>query len=225
MGLLTGVPYHFSSFIRQRLQKIPIKIFDLPPFLKISFLVDYSSAWLQCCRCPLDIIQRQNWWSADMISLLFSNISLLVHEYYNKDDCCVRVWDASKPVTTIQLIIRTVSESEMPPSQLPPSLRVEIVQGRNVFPSIICKKCDRFPTQHRCLVEVTTGGYLFDGLVVCGAAVCAICSAKCGQEGTFRCGMHAATSSERRATEPYEYATTFVTEGESATRSSSEYQK
>jgi hypothetical protein len=119
---------------------------------------------------------------------------LLVHEYYNKDDCCVRVRDAVKPATTIQLIIITESESEMPPSQLPPSLRVEIVQGRNVFPSIICEECDRFPTQHRCLVEVTTGGYLFDGLVVCGAAVCAICSTKCGQEGTFRCGLHAATT-------------------------------
>jgi hypothetical protein len=102
----------------------------------------------------------------------------------------------------------------MPPSQLPPSLRVEIVQGRNVFPSIICKECDHFPTQHRCLIEVTTGGYLFDGLVVCGAAVCVICSAKFGQEGTFRCVMHAATSSERHATEPNEYATTFVTEKE-----------
>ncbi len=84
--------------------------------------------------------------------------------------------------------------------------------GKNVFPSIICEECDCFPTQQICLVEVTTGGYLFDGLVMCGAAVCVICSAQFSQEGTFRCVMQAVTSYERHATEPRDYATNFVME-------------
>jgi hypothetical protein len=36
-----------------------------------------------------------------------------------------------------------------------PKLRVTFFNGRNVFPSILCKECERFPTQHRCLFDVT----------------------------------------------------------------------
>jgi hypothetical protein len=30
----------------------------------------------------------------------------------------------------------------------PPRLRVEVVQGRNVFPSILCEVCNHLPTMH-----------------------------------------------------------------------------
>jgi hypothetical protein len=69
----------------------------------------------------------------------------------------------------------------------PPRLRVEVVQGRNVFPSILCEDCNRLPTQHRCLNEVTTNGYLFEDMLVCGLAICALCSSNYGNEGVFRC--------------------------------------
>jgi hypothetical protein len=69
----------------------------------------------------------------------------------------------------------------------PPRLRAEVVQGRNVFPSILCEDCNRLPTQHRCLNEVTTNGYLFEDMLVCGLAICALCSSNYGNEGVFRC--------------------------------------
>ncbi len=96
--------------------------------------------------------------------------------------------------------------SEMPPGQLLPRLQVEVVQGKNVFPSIICEESKCYPTQHRCLVEVTDGGFFFDGLVMCGIAVCAICSAKFGQEGTFRYAEHTPTIYEGPTTEAHEPA-------------------
>jgi hypothetical protein len=46
----------------------------------------------------------------------------------------------------------------------PPRLYVEVVQGRNVVPSILCEVCNQLPTQHRCLNEVTTDGDLFEGM-------------------------------------------------------------
>jgi len=71
-----------------------------------------------------------------------------------------------------------------------PTLLVETINGRNVFPSIPCEQCDKYPTNHRCLVEVDEDGYAFEGMLVCGMAICAICSSKCGNEGTFRCYEH-----------------------------------
>jgi hypothetical protein len=42
-------------------------------------------------------------------------------------------------------------------------------------------------------VEVTDGGYLFEGLIVCGIAVCTIlCGADFGNECSFKCAEHAA---------------------------------
>jgi hypothetical protein len=33
-------------------------------------------------------------------------------------------------------------------------------------------------------------GYLFEGMLVCGLAICALCSSKYGNEGVFRCEKH-----------------------------------
>jgi hypothetical protein len=96
--------------------------------------------------------------------------------------------------------------SPMPPSQILSRLRVEVVQGKNVFPSVICEECDNYPTHHRCLVEVSDGGFLFDGLAVCGIAVHAICSAEFGNEGLFKCAEHAPTIYERPVTEAHDSA-------------------
>jgi hypothetical protein len=75
-----------------------------------------------------------------------------------------------------------------------PWLRFEAVQGRKVFPSILCEDCGRLPTQHRCLVKVSKEGYLFEGAVVCGFAICSPCSSKYGEEGIFHCNLHKAVS-------------------------------
>jgi hypothetical protein len=37
---------------------------------------------------------------------------------------------------------------------------------------------------------VTTDGYLFEGILVCGLAICALCSSNYGIEGVFRCEKH-----------------------------------
>lgn len=71
-----------------------------------------------------------------------------------------------------------------------PQLQVQCLNGREVFPSIICEECDRYPTQHRCLFEVSVDGYLFEGRQVCGIAVCSICSSSFGNEGFFTCAEH-----------------------------------
>ncbi len=39
-------------------------------------------------------------------------------------------------------------------------------------------------------MEVSKDGYLFEGLIVCGLAICALCSNKYGNEGVFRCEQH-----------------------------------
>jgi len=78
-------------------------------------------------------------------------------------------------------------------SQLP-WLRVEVVQGQKVFPSILCKDCGRLPTQHQCLVKVSKDGYLFEGAVICGFPICSPCSSKYGEEGIFLCNLHKAVS-------------------------------
>lgn len=71
-----------------------------------------------------------------------------------------------------------------------PKLRVDVVGGRNVFPKVTCEECDRFPTQHRCLTEVQSDGYLLDGRLVCGIAVCSICISLFGTEGIYKCAEH-----------------------------------
>lgn len=70
-----------------------------------------------------------------------------------------------------------------------PTLRVESINGRSVFPSILCEECVTLPTQHRCLTEVING-YLFENRVVCGFAICALCSSRHGNEGVFKCKDH-----------------------------------
>ena len=82
-----------------------------------------------------------------------------------------------------------------------PKLRVQLINGREVFPSIICEECDRYPTQHRCLFEVDGYGYLFDGRQVCGTAVCSICSSSFGNEGIFTCAEHSSTKENERPAE------------------------
>jgi hypothetical protein len=82
-----------------------------------------------------------------------------------------------------------------------PKLRVQFINGRDVFPSIICEECDRYPTQHRCLFEVDGHGYLFDGRQVCGTAVCSICSSSFGNEGIFTCAEHSSTKENERPAE------------------------
>ena len=72
----------------------------------------------------------------------------------------------------------------------PPRLRVDVVNGRKVFPAILCEDCGNLPTQHRCLVEVSREGFLFESILVCGVAICALCSQKYGGEGIFRCRDH-----------------------------------
>jgi hypothetical protein len=42
---------------------------------------------------------------------------------------------------------------------------------------------------------------LFDGLALCGIAVCDICSANFGSDGSFKCAEHAPTVYERLTTE------------------------
>ena len=71
-----------------------------------------------------------------------------------------------------------------------PKLHVEVLQGRKVFPSILYEDCGRLPMQHRCLAEVTSNGYLFDGVVVCGFAIYSPCSSKHGNEGIYCCELH-----------------------------------
>jgi hypothetical protein len=79
-----------------------------------------------------------------------------------------------------------------------PKLRVTFLNGRDVFPSILCEECGRFPTQHRCLFDVTKHGYLFDGHQVCGTAVCSICASSFGNEGIFTCAEHSSTKENER---------------------------
>ncbi len=79
-----------------------------------------------------------------------------------------------------------------------PKLRVQFLNGRDVFPSILCEECERFTTQHRCLFDVTKHGYLFDGCQVCGTAVCSICASSFGNEGIFTCAEHSSTKENER---------------------------
>jgi hypothetical protein len=41
---------------------------------------------------------------------------------------------------------------------------------------------------------VSKDGYLFEGAVVCGFAICSPCSSKYGEAGIFRCNLHKAVS-------------------------------
>jgi hypothetical protein len=71
----------------------------------------------------------------------------------------------------------------------PPKLRVEFVNGRSVFPSVLCEECNRLPMQHRCLTEVTSA-YFFEDSLVCSFAICALCSSRFANEGVFKCKDH-----------------------------------
>jgi hypothetical protein len=113
-----------------------------------------------------------------------------------------RCYITAEPIAPYFQLIKIVSP--MPPNQILSRLWAEVVQGKNVFPSIICEECDCYPTHHRCLVEVSDGGFLFDGLVMCCIAVCAICSTGFGNEGSFKCAEHAPTVYERPSTEAHD---------------------
>jgi hypothetical protein len=93
-----------------------------------------------------------------------------------------------------------------------PKLRVDVVGGRNVFPKVTCEECDRFPTQHRCLMEVQSNGYLLDGRLVCGIAVCSICISLFGTEGIYKCAEH----SEKAEAQMEKESDGTATAGESA---------
>jgi hypothetical protein len=70
-----------------------------------------------------------------------------------------------------------------------PTLPVESINGRSVFPSILCEECVTLPMQHQSLTEVING-YLFENRVVCGFAICALCTSRHGNEGVFKCKDH-----------------------------------
>ncbi len=80
----------------------------------------------------------------------------------------------------------------VPPSNASGNTKITntVFEWRDVFPSILCEECERFPTQHWCLFDVTKHGYLFDGCQVCGTAVCSICASSFGHEGIFTCVEH-----------------------------------
>jgi hypothetical protein len=79
-----------------------------------------------------------------------------------------------------------------------PKLQVQFLNGRDVFPSILCEECERFPMQHQCLFDVMKHGYLFDGRQVCGTVVCSICASSFGNEGIFPCAEHSSTKENER---------------------------
>ena len=58
------------------------------------------------------------------------------------------------------------------------------------FKSVICRKCNQFPTSHRCSFEVANG-FEHQGKKICGLPICALCSADMGiEDGLFRCEAH-----------------------------------
>ena len=58
------------------------------------------------------------------------------------------------------------------------------------FKSVICRKCNQFPTSHRCSFEIANG-FKHEGKNICALPICALCSAEMGIEGgPFRCESH-----------------------------------
>lgn len=57
-------------------------------------------------------------------------------------------------------------------------------------------RCNRYPTQHKCLVKVASDALLFEGCIVCSAVVCSKCKSKFEIESIY-CAEHLSLQSEK----------------------------